>query len=98
MGYDPEQVAKLFDDGTSDNEIKEFIARHANHPWPGLSTAGQTALTTRSMDRLAGAIRELKISSDRYSARIQWLTLALVILTGVLAIPVVKELLGWLKQ
>lgn len=97
MAFDSAPVAKLFDESTSDDENKRFIATHADHPWPGLATAGQAALTTRSIDRLANAIRKFQQSSDRYSARIQWLTGALVVLTIILAIPEVRNLLTYLR-
>jgi predicted metal-dependent hydrolase len=46
------------------------------------------------MRRLRESIERLQASSDRYSTRLIWLTVALGLLTAVLAADVVRHWLG----
>jgi hypothetical protein len=48
-----------------------------------------------SMTRLRVAVEKASVSADRHSRRIVWLTWVLIVLTAVLAVPVVKEVWHW---
>ena len=48
-----------------------------------------------SMRRLRESIDRFSISSDRYSKRMLWLTVVLMVLTALQAIAVVPIILGW---
>ncbi len=58
----------------------------------GMSLEHGAGATVEAMRRLRVAMENANTSSERYARGLLWLTVVLVVLTIVLAIPVVKDL------
>ena len=59
------------------------------------SEQGGGGAVVEAMRRLRQAVENSRVSSDRYSRRMLFLTWVLVIVTIVLAVPVAKEVSHW---
>jgi hypothetical protein len=68
-----------------DHELVEF----ASQP------EGGGGAIVEAMRRLREATDKARVSADRYSRRMLFLTWVLVILTVVLAVPVIKDIWHW---